>query len=44
MPRPGASAALDPEYETARRRGRLHDPDSDYDSDKEHSFLDGLYY
>jgi len=40
MPRPGASTALDPEYETARRRGRLHDPDSDYDSDKEHSFLD----
>jgi len=39
-PRPGASTALDPEYETSRRRGRLHDPDSDYDSDKEHSFLD----
>lgn len=44
MPRPGASTTLDPEYETGRRRGRLHDPDSDYDSDKEHSFLDGLYY
>ncbi|RPA89372.1 hypothetical protein L873DRAFT_1822929 [Choiromyces venosus 120613-1] len=39
-PRPGASTALDPEYETGRRKGRLHDPDSDYDSDKEHSFLD----